>query len=144
MASTCTLSLCIRDILSILLMLTYTLSTLKVCGCDANLACLTLYFHLICTSLFSATGRGQDMFRIILKTMAENYPLWLISFRIFWLLWIFMYHVCVFVIVLDLWSVEEWYLDCCITGNRQALSADYSTFPVWLLHCLFERHRAVF
>jgi len=61
-ASTCTLSLCFRDILSTLLMLTYTLSTLKICGCapngncDANLARLPLCFHLICTSLFSATG----------------------------------------------------------------------------------------
>ena len=80
MACTCTLSLCIRDILSILLMLTYTLSTLKICGCvpngncNANLARLTLCFHLH-EFVFRNRFRSQDTFHIILKTTAENYPL---------------------------------------------------------------------
>jgi len=80
-ASTCTLSLCFRDILSTLLMLTYTLSTLKICGCakrklrrqfGTSPALFPSYLHKF---VFRNRFRGQDMFHIILKTIAENYPL---------------------------------------------------------------------
>ena len=54
MAATCTLSLCIRDILSILLMLTYTLTMLKVCGCTPNGNCDASLARLAFVSILSA------------------------------------------------------------------------------------------
>jgi len=73
MASTCTLSLCIRDILSILLMLTYTLSKRKLRRqFGTSHALFPSYLHEF---VFRSRFRGQDMFHIILKTIAENYPL---------------------------------------------------------------------